>query len=104
QKLGNIRSLSIGCGYNYTAEEENIIIQTPRPRELHQINAILKFSGLGANFEIYSASINNAMATVIDNKRYILYDPELLSSTDIKSGNYWSSMSILAHEIGHHLA
>src|SRR6185312_7269275 len=51
----------------------------------------------------YSTPIDNAVATIINNKRYILYDPRLLSYSDRQSGNYWSSMSILAHEIGHHL-
>jgi hypothetical protein len=101
---GNIKGKFGGCGYNYTPSEETIDLYEPRQRELSQINSILKFSGLSSNFKIYSASIDNAIATIIDNKRYILYDPKLLSYTDSKSGSYWSSMSILAHEIGHHLS
>lgn len=101
---GSIKGNFGGCGYNYTPSENIIDLYEPRPRELSQINSILKFSGLASNFKIYSASIDNAVATIIDNKRYILYDPKLLSYTDIKSGSYWSSMSILAHEIGHHLS
>jgi hypothetical protein len=64
----------------------------------------LKFSGLSSNFKIFSGNIENAVATIINNERYILYDPRLLEFTDQASGNYWSSMSILAHEIGHHLS
>ncbi|SOD96131.1 M48 family metalloprotease [Spirosoma fluviale] len=101
---GSINGNFGGCGYNYTPSNETITLYEPRQREISQINSILKFSGLASNFKIYSASIDNAIATVIDNKRYILYDPRLLSYTDIKSGSYWSSMSILAHEIGHHLS
>lgn len=101
---GNIKGKFGGCGYNYTPNEETIDLYQPRPRELSQINSILKFSGLASNFKIYSASIDNAVATIIDNNRYILYDPKLLSYSDSKSGSYWSSMSILAHEIGHHLS
>ncbi|MCP9809300.1 hypothetical protein KBY58_07625 [Cyanobium sp. HWJ4-Hawea] len=101
---GNIKGKFGGCGYNYTPNEESIDLYEPRPRELSQINSILKFSGLASNFKIYSSSIDNAIATIIDNERYILYDPKLLSYTDSKSGSYWSSMSILAHEIGHHLS
>ena len=93
-----------GCGYNNTPETKSIQIYKPRSRELSQINSILKFSGLSSNFEIYGASIDNAIATIVDNKRFILYDPQLLSYSDSKSGDYWSSMSILAHEIGHHLS
>ncbi len=93
-----------GCGYNTTPSENTITLYYPRPREISQINAILKYSGLSSNFKIYAANIENAIATNIDNKRYILYDPNLLSNTDEHSGSYWSSMSILAHEIGHHLS
>ena len=101
---GKIEGVSGGCGYNYTPQQKTIDISAPRQRELNQINSILKFSGLTSNFKIYSANIDNAVATIIGNKRYILYDPRLLSYTDQQSGNYWTSMSILAHEIGHHLS
>ena len=93
-----------GCGYDSVATQNTIELYMPRDREVNQINSILEFSGVEPNFKIYSASINNAIATIIDNQRYILYDPNLLSSTDKYSGHYWSSMSILAHEIGHHLS
>jgi hypothetical protein len=101
---GSIEGIFGGCGYNYTPEQSSITLHYPRTRELNQINSILKFSGLSSNFRIYSAEINNAVATIIDYKRYIIYDPRLLSYTDDRSGGYWSSMSILAHEIGHHLS
>jgi hypothetical protein len=101
---GKIQGVYGGCGYNYTPEQTTLTLYQPRPREISQINSILKFSGLSSNFRIYSAHIENAVATIINGKRYILYDPNLLSYTDAQSGNYWSSMSILAHEIGHHLS
>lgn len=102
--FGEIKGVYGGCGYNYTPAETEIQIFEPREREVDQINSILKFTGLSSNFEVFSANIDNAVATIIENKRYILYDPDLLSYTDQKSGNYWTSMSILAHEIGHHLS
>jgi hypothetical protein len=93
-----------GCGYNYTSSQKQIELSQPGQRELHQIDLILKFSGLSSNFKVFSAPIENAVATIVNNQRFILYDPELLSYTDQQSGNYWTSMSILAHEIGHHLS
>lgn len=101
---GNIKGLFGGCGYNNTPDNKEIQLYLPRQREISQINSILKFSGLASNFNIYGASIDNAVATIIETKRYILYDPQLLSNTDRNSGSYWTSMSILAHEIGHHLS
>jgi hypothetical protein len=93
-----------GCGYGTTSTENTITLYYPRQREINQINSILKYSGLSSNFKIFGADIDNAIAIVINNQRYILYDPKLLSYTDQQSGDYWSSMSILAHEIGHHLS
>ena len=101
---GNITGQFGGCGYNTTPANNSISLYYARRREINQINAILKYSGLSSNFKIFGANIDNAIATIIDNQRYILYDPKLLSYTDKRSGNYWSSMSILAHEIGHHLS
>ena len=103
-QAGKIQGFVGGCGYNYSPGSDSITIYQPRQREVDQINSILQFSGLTSNFKIYSAKIENAVATIIDDKRYIIYDPRLLGFTDNQSGNYWSSMSILAHEIGHHLA
>ncbi|MEJ7626158.1 MAG: hypothetical protein WKF35_04805 [Ferruginibacter sp.] len=103
-KEGLIKGVFGGCGYNYTPTQNSITVYQPGQRELNQISSILSFSGLASNFKVYSAPIENAIATIINNKRYILYDPRLLSFSDKQSGNYWSSMSILAHEIGHHLS
>lgn len=101
---GEIKGDFIGCGYENANSSNSIKIYTPGKREVDQINVILKFTGLNSNYSIYAADIKNAMAVIIKKKRYILYDPRLLSYTDNTSGSFWSSMSILAHEIGHHLS
>jgi Peptidase family M48 len=46
--------------------------------------------------------INNAYATIIRNKRYIVYDNIFLESLDDYAGTKWASISVLAHEMGHH--
>ncbi|WP_390886604.1 M48 family metalloprotease [Lacinutrix neustonica] len=56
------------------------------------------------NFKIYRANINNAVATIINDERYILYDSKLLDLANNQTASFWSSISILAHEIGHHLS
>lgn len=101
---GTIDGNIFGCGYDHSLNKNTIELYYARPKELDQINSIVKFTGISPNFKIFGASINNAVATIINNERYILYDPELLSYTDYKSNSYWASMSILAHEIGHHLS
>jgi hypothetical protein len=100
---GSLSGFTYGCGYGKSTTIDAIKLFNPREREKNQINLILKYSGLSGNFIIYGASIDNAIATIINNQRYIFYDPKLLTYSDLNSGHYWTSMSILAHEIGHHL-
>ena len=46
--------------------------------------------------------INNAYATIIRNRRYIIYDNDFLENLDGYAGTKWASISVLAHEMGHH--
>jgi hypothetical protein len=46
--------------------------------------------------------INNAYATIIRNQRYIIYDNDFLENLDGYAGTKWASVSVLAHEMGHH--
>ena len=46
--------------------------------------------------------INNAYATIVRNRRYIVYDNVFLESLDDYAGTKWASISVLAHEMGHH--
>jgi hypothetical protein len=55
------------------------------------------------NFEVREQNgINNAYATIINNQRYIVYDNRFLESIDRYAGTKWASISVLAHEMGHH--
>lgn len=96
-----------GCNYDNDGEAFEILVTAPSSRQLIQISEILKFSGLPSNFQILKTvnSIDNAFATIIDGQRLIIFDEDLLRAVDNKqSKDYWASMSILAHEIGHHLS
>ncbi len=100
-----ISYLSTGCNFNNDVKSSNsIAIYPSSERCTYIIKKILSFSGLNSNFEIYRAEIDNAVATIIDNRRIILYDSNLLNFSDYASNSYWTSISILAHEIGHHLS
>jgi hypothetical protein len=46
--------------------------------------------------------INNAYATIIQNKRWIIYDNDFLENLDSHAATKWASISVMAHEIGHH--
>ena len=69
------------------------------------VDRILKPLGLRRNFVLISCpSINNAVAvTYNDGIRYIVYDNAFMQRVSRSSNTDWASLSILAHELGHHL-
>lgn len=64
---------------------------------------ILNVMGLKGDFEVKAAKIANAAAVVFNGKRYLLYNPVFIAALNDATGNDWASVSVLAHEIGHHL-
>lgn len=67
------------------------------------LSKILSVVGASKRFIVTPCEdINNAIALVDDGIRYIIYDPVFINSISNDS-NYWSNMSILAHEVGHHI-
>lgn len=83
-------------GYETTDEAEQII------------GNIMGLIGLQMNFLVVQcANINNAFAVNFDGDigkiRYIIYDDGFLDRIKLKTQTDWSAISILAHEIGHHL-
>lgn len=67
------------------------------------VNTMLDSINWKENFTIREQfGINNAYATIIRNQRYIIYDNEFLENLDAYAGTKWASISVLAHEMGHH--
>lgn len=66
------------------------------------LKLITEASGLALNFKILASDIPNAAAAIIHNQRYILYNQTFIYNINQRV-NYWASISILAHEVGHHL-
>jgi len=67
------------------------------------VTEIMAVIGLKANFELRVANVPNAAAVLIKGKRYILYNPKFMEQINATTGTNWAAISILAHEIGHHL-
>jgi len=67
------------------------------------ISTIIAYTGLCPNFEIREADVKNAKAAIRDKKRVILYNKEYMAKLNRKSRTYWAGVSVLAHELGHHL-
>ena len=67
------------------------------------LDQILSVVGISRNFIIRSCeNIPNAMAISLKGIRYIYYNTEFMNQINSKS-RYWTNMSILAHEVGHHI-
>lgn len=64
---------------------------------------IMDIVGLKPNFEVREANIPNAAAVVYGGKRYVLYNPTFIRQLERTTGTKWAAVSVLAHEIGHHL-
>ena len=64
---------------------------------------IIDVVGLRTNFDIRPANIENAAAVVYGGKRYVLYNPTFINNLITTTGTEWAAISVLAHEIGHHL-
>jgi tetratricopeptide (TPR) repeat protein len=66
------------------------------------LDRILSVIGASKRFVLQPCdNINNAVATSYKGIRYIFYDKDFMDSLD--SGDNWSNLFILAHEVGHHI-
>lgn len=65
---------------------------------------IVRHTGLAPNFTIRAANVPNAAAVIDSNgERLILYSQEFMRAVRERTSSSWSEVSILAHELGHHL-
>jgi hypothetical protein len=64
---------------------------------------ILDAAGLNYNFELKKADVLNIETSISHKKRLILYNPSFIASLNSITKDKWAVMTLLAHEIGHHL-
>jgi hypothetical protein len=68
------------------------------------VDRILRPIGLMRNFKIMECSnTSNCFATVLQGQRFIIYDAAFMQNIEDETETDWSAISIMAHEIGHHL-
>lgn len=108
--IGQKSFIKIFCGLNSQKEvklDRNILNNADAETALRNI---LEKSGLPDNIKIYpSSDVPNARATaecssLNECERIILYNPKFLKRVNKNSENDWAAISIIAHEVGHHLA
>jgi hypothetical protein len=68
------------------------------------IKEITDAVGLQPRFELRATPlVDNAAAVVYSGRRYLLYNPTFLAAINRAGHTDWAGISILAHEMGHHL-
>ena len=71
---------------------------------------IMKYTGLPANFVVVEGQVPNAAAVIMAGpdkvpRRVIAYNPSFMGDViRATKANNWAPVSIMAHEIGHHLS
>lgn len=99
--------IAIKAGCNYEGEETNTEYYAfPASNEATRImKEILEAAGgLSANrFVLRESNVKNAVATVDNGQRVILYSVTFLEQFKADAKTKWAAYSVLAHEIGHHL-
>jgi hypothetical protein len=71
---------------------------------------IMKFTGLPQNFQVVEAPVPNAAAVILLDEqkvpqRVIAFNKDFMNIVrSATGGNAWAPISIMAHEIGHHLS
>jgi hypothetical protein len=71
---------------------------------LSVVQQIVSSSGLVQNFKVLAAGVPNAAADINGTTRLILYNPYFMRDVRAQvGGNKWGPISIMAHEVGHHL-
>jgi hypothetical protein len=68
------------------------------------LNKIIKAAGISQNFAIYQCNgTDNCQALTYRGIRYIFFDSYFMKDISNKSNSTWTNISILAHEVGHHI-
>jgi hypothetical protein len=74
---------------------------TPKRDILREITDVV---GLKPRFELQATTaVQNAAAVVYGGKRFLLYNPSFVAEVNRAGRSDWAGISILAHEMGHHL-
>jgi hypothetical protein len=104
-------SITVSGSCSYTGElSSDQVYGFPADNEAQQaLNRIMDFTGLPVNFKLLAADVDNACAVLQrrdsgDMIRYIMYNQQFMFGVKDLTQNHWSEVSILAHEIGHHLS
>jgi hypothetical protein len=95
-------NINYACSYYGEKTPTSVYTFSSDNEALSALKMIADASGLSTNFKLVAADVPNAAAVIFNNNRYILYNQTFMYNISQRI-NYWASISILAHEVGHHL-
>lgn len=112
QKVEAIASTLQACSYEGTPVRAPASALTgAAPSDCSQaVTRIMGYTGLPANFVVVSGPVDNAAAAILLDqnripRRVIAFNPRFMQQAAAKvGGDPWGPMSIMAHEIAHHLS
>lgn len=102
EQRGTIEGASFSCGWYGESLINRKDFRSNAEAEA-VMNDIMNVIGLRTNYTIQAAKVPNAAAVVYGDKRYIYYNPRFISNVTAATNTNWASISIVAHEVGHHL-
>lgn len=95
------------CSYTGGDMSPQVICSPKTPSNGHAekvVDRILRPIGLMRNFKVIECSnTDNCFATVLKGQRFLVYDGAFMQKIVDETETDWSAISIMAHEIGHHL-
>ncbi|MCI0525757.1 MAG: M48 family metalloprotease [Acidobacteria bacterium] len=93
------------CNYDGSKPKTREIYAFNSDREAEEVvDRIIKPTGLQRNFIIKASTVENAAASFDDaGNRTIFYNREFIRETERLTGTRWSAISVMSHEVGHHL-
>jgi hypothetical protein len=111
-KVEAIASTLQACSYGgepVTAQPSTLGGTAPNDCSL-AVQKIMGFTGLPANFVVVSGPVPNAAAVILLDqsripRRVIAFNPKFMNMAQAQvGGSPWGPMSVMAHEIAHHLS
>lgn len=92
-----------GCGYIVPPRQLKQSFQSVYEAKQVVTSLLGKVNWQNENFNILEQNgIRNAYATISRGQRLIIYDNAFLEDIDAYAKTKWASISVMAHEVGHH--
>ncbi|MCB0046299.1 MAG: TPM domain-containing protein [Caldilineaceae bacterium] len=108
QEVQDLLGQMQACSYDGTPVRFDMGGQAPADC-IDMVGMVMHYIGLPQNFDVTEAGVPNAAAAILlgDDDlphRVIAFNPDFIDGVDMATDNPWGAVSILAHEVGHHLS